>query len=259
MTPAAGVAQADKSQSKRLIVSADGLGGSARVNARVFAAQRDGILTSASLLVTGAAVAEAATRAREHATLGVGLHIALSGEAPVLPAFEIQSLVGDQGRLVAQPSALAGARPEEILEEMRAQHRRFRQLVGRPPTHLDVKDDAHLQRPVFDALLTLAWETGVPVRGVTPAMRLQLRREELLTIDHFLELPTEGGVAALWRLLDGIEEGVSELRCRAHQVSRDASSVAGVPGEAEWNGLTDEKVRAVIATQGIQLIHFGQL
>jgi chitin disaccharide deacetylase len=259
MTPVSAVAQTDARQGKRLIVSADEFGCSPEINRRVLAAHSDGILTSASLVVTGAAATEAGTLAQEHLTLDVGLSVALTGGAPVLPAFEVPSLSDEQGRLAAQPSALAGARPQELLDEMRAQHRRFRQLVGRPPSHLDVKDDAHLQRPVFDALLTLAWEMGVPVRGVTPAMRLQLRREDLSTIDHFLELPTEGGVAALWRLLDGIEDGVSELRCGPDRVVQAAAQTATASSEPDWNALRDAKVRAAIASLGIQLIHFGQL
>jgi len=259
MTPAPAAVQTDGSLGKRLIVSADEFGGSPEVNRRVLAAHRDGILTSASLAVTGAAAAEAATLAQEHATLDVGLHVALTGGAPALSAFEVPSLVDGQGRLAAQPSGLAGARPQEILDEMRAQHRRFRQLVGRPPTHLDVKGDAHLQRPVFEALLTLAWEIGVPVRGVTPAMRLRLRSEDLRTIDHFLEQPAEGGVAALWRLLDGIEDGVSELRCAPCRVAQGAAQAANAPGEPDWGVLSDAQVRAAIGSLGIQLIDFGQL
>jgi predicted glycoside hydrolase/deacetylase ChbG (UPF0249 family) len=259
MSPVPAAAHADVPRTMRLIVTADGFGDSPEVNRRILAAHRGGILTSASLMVTARGAAEAAALAREHSTLGVGLHVALSGESPVLPAFEIPSLVDERGRLVARPSAMAGARPKEILDEVRAQHRRFRQIVGRLPTHLDVKEDAHLQRPVFEALLTLAWEMGVPVRGVTPAMRQQARREDLRTIDHFLEQPAEGSVDALLQLLAGIESGVSELRYRACRASRDAVGATERPSEQEWDALTDARVREAVASRGIELIHFGQL
>ena len=251
MSPVPGLASKDRTQTKRLIVNADELGSSPEVNRRVLVAHRDGILTSASLAVTACAASEAATLAQENVSLGVGLHVALVGGSPVLPASEVPSLVDDQGRLAAKPSALADARPEEILDEMRAQHRRFRQLVGRSPTHLDARDDAHLQRPVFDALLTLAWELGLPVRGVTPAMRLRLRREDLWTADRFLDLPVPGGADALAGLLVGIEDGVTELRCRPQRTDET--------GDQEWNALADAKARATVASLGIQLIHFGQV
>jgi predicted glycoside hydrolase/deacetylase ChbG (UPF0249 family) len=259
MSSVPSVATGDKPPAKRLIVNADDFGWLPEVNRRVLAAHRDGILTSASLAVTAGAAAEAATLAQQNASLGVGLHIVLVGDAPVLPAREVLSLVDGQGRLPAKPAALADARPEEILDEMRAQHRRFRQLVARSPTHLDAKDDAHLQRPVFDALVTLAWELGLPVRGVTPAMRLRLRREDLWTADHFLELPALGGSDALVDLLMGIEDGVTELRCRPERASQEPAGTVESPGPQGWSALTDPGARATIAAQGIQLVHFGQL
>ena len=40
---------------------------------------------------------------------------------------------------------------------------------------------------MLEALLTLAWETGLPVRSASPAMRERLRREGIPTTDHFVE------------------------------------------------------------------------
>lgn len=66
----------------RLVVNADDFGSSPGANTAVLRSHRDGILTSASLLVSGDAAVEAAEIARAHPALGVGLHLALACARP---------------------------------------------------------------------------------------------------------------------------------------------------------------------------------
>ena len=61
----------------RVVVNADDFGASPAVNAAVVRAHREGVLTTASLMVTGAAFDEAVQLARATPTLAVGLHLAL--------------------------------------------------------------------------------------------------------------------------------------------------------------------------------------
>jgi predicted glycoside hydrolase/deacetylase ChbG (UPF0249 family) len=67
---------------RRLVVNADDFGGSSSINHAVARAYREGILTTASVMVNGPAFEEAVSLAREHPHLGVGLHLALS-DCPV--------------------------------------------------------------------------------------------------------------------------------------------------------------------------------
>src|SRR5712691_8118802 len=60
---------------RRLIVNADDFGRSASINQAVIRAHREGILTSASLMLNEQAYEEAVALAREHPQLGVGLHL----------------------------------------------------------------------------------------------------------------------------------------------------------------------------------------
>lgn len=84
---------------RRLIVNADDFGESSAVNAAVAEAHDRGVLTCASLLVTGDGFDEAVGMARERPGLGVGLHLALSGVRSALPAGEWGSLAGRDGQL----------------------------------------------------------------------------------------------------------------------------------------------------------------
>ena len=64
-------------EARRLVVNADDFGRSHSINAAVDRAQREGILTTASLMVNEVATEEAVQLARANPGLGVGLHLTL--------------------------------------------------------------------------------------------------------------------------------------------------------------------------------------
>lgn len=244
---------------KRLIVNADELGRSPGANAGVLEAHRQGIVTSASLMVTGSAAAGAAALAREAPDLGVGLHVVVTGGTPVSSAVEVPGLVDGRGLLPADLATLAAAPAEQILEETRAQLRRFRELMGRLPTHLDARGNAHSLRAVFEALVTLAWETGLPVRGASAAMRSRLRQEGIHTTDEFVdrEAGVGAGVTGLLRLIARLGGGTTELRCLPARPDEEAEGDGS--GERDLAVLTDPEVRSSLQTLGVRRLHFGQL
>src|SRR4051794_16931156 len=82
---------------RRLIVTADDFGMAPEVNEAVEAAHRRGVLTCASLVVTGAA-ADAVARARRMPDLGVGLHLALVSAPPALDPLDVPVLMDRKGR-----------------------------------------------------------------------------------------------------------------------------------------------------------------
>jgi predicted glycoside hydrolase/deacetylase ChbG (UPF0249 family) len=71
---------------RRLVVNADDFGRSWSINEAVVRAHRDGILTTASLMVNEVACKEAVELARENPRLGVGLHLSLAS-CPVSAGF----------------------------------------------------------------------------------------------------------------------------------------------------------------------------
>jgi chitin disaccharide deacetylase len=83
---------------KGLIVTADDFGIAPEVNEAVARGHREGILTCASLMVTGAAAADAVARAKADPSLAVGLHLVLVEGKPVLPPSQIPALVGPDGQ-----------------------------------------------------------------------------------------------------------------------------------------------------------------
>src|SRR5512146_2453166 len=88
---------------RRLIVNADDFGGSADINQAIIRAHREGILTSASLMVNEPAVDEAVALARENPRLGVGLHLTFLFGRSALPPKEIPGLVNARGEFGRNP------------------------------------------------------------------------------------------------------------------------------------------------------------
>lgn len=248
---------------KRLIVNADDFGRTAGINRGILAAHAKGIVTSTTMMVNYPAAVEAAQMAGEYTQLGLGLHLALTGGAPTLPAERVRTLVDGEGRLPARPDGLAGADPAEVLAEARAQLARFRALVGRDPTHFDSHHHSHRVEAVFEALMTLAWETGLPVRNGGHGMRDRLRKEGVPTTDRFVEgFYGEGATLAhLLQIIDAVEPGTTELMCHPAYVDeelRAGSSYADVRAD-ELAALTHRDARQAVQASGIKLVTFRDL
>jgi predicted glycoside hydrolase/deacetylase ChbG (UPF0249 family) len=136
--------------------------------------------------------------------------------------------------------------------------------MGRDPTHFDSHHHTHREVPaVFEAILTLAWETGLPVRNASPAMAQRLRREGVPAPDNFVEEFYDEG-ATLNDLIAIVEElpvGTSEIMCHPAVVDDELRSSSGYsePRTRELDILTHGGVRQAIQRSGVRLIHFGQL
>ena len=94
-------------EKRRLIVNADDFGLSHSVNAAVIHAHREGILTTASLMVNEPGFDEAVKLARENPKLGVGLHLTLLMGHAALSPDKIPGLVNDRGEFSNSPVASA--------------------------------------------------------------------------------------------------------------------------------------------------------
>src|SRR5262249_28497521 len=104
----------------------------------VIDAHQQGILTSASLLVTAPWAQDAASLGRAAVELSVGLHADLKRQ--------------DQ------------TDSEGVRNELREQFIRFQAFIGQPPTHLDSHHNIHRDPELLPLFLELAQEYKVPLR-----------------------------------------------------------------------------------------------
>jgi hopanoid biosynthesis associated protein HpnK len=150
---------------KKLIVNADDLGLTRGVNRGVLRAFRDGIVTSASLLVTGSAFDDAVTLARQNPQLDVGLHLALVEEQAILGREVLPTLVDKSGRLprtsgeFLRRALLARISWDDVEREIAAQIARF-QNTGLRLSHVDSHQHLHMFPAVFKIVSRLTHGMG---------------------------------------------------------------------------------------------------
>jgi hypothetical protein len=144
-----------------LTVIADDYGIGPETSRGILDLARRGAVTGTVLLVhTPYAEADVAAWRRAGPRAELGWHPCLTLDAPVLPASRVPSLVGPDGRFrrLGQFVArlLSGrVRPEEIEAELRAQLRRFRDLVGAPPSLVNAHHHVQVFPPVGSILAKL--------------------------------------------------------------------------------------------------------
>ncbi|MFN0087126.1 MAG: hopanoid biosynthesis-associated protein HpnK [Blastocatellia bacterium] len=164
-----------------LIINGDDFGYSEAVNRAILQAHREGVLTSASLMVNESAAAQAVEMARDHPALAVGLHLVLVLGRAALPPADLPTITDAGGRFT-DSSFRAGMRyyfnaraRRELRREMRAQFERFA-ATGLPFSHVDGHTHLHQHPVIFDELIRLCEEFGVRrVRVVKGEMRTSLR------------------------------------------------------------------------------------
>ncbi len=151
----------------RLIINADDFGLTRGVNRAIEELHRAKVLTSATLMATGAAFEDAAAIARANPTLGVGCHIVLTDGVPASPPETIPTLIGPDGKNFRSSfvdfiqALLRGRiREEDIRRETLAQIQKLQQ-AGIHPTHLDTHKHTHLFPAVCRPLLVLAEQNSI--------------------------------------------------------------------------------------------------
>lgn len=151
---------------RRLIVNADDFGRSTSINEAVIRAHREGILTTASLMVNEPACDQAVELAKQHPKLGVGLHIALLHGRSALPPEKIPGLVNERGEFSNDPVAsglkffFAPGLRAQIEAEITEQFARFR-ATGLKLDHVNGHLHIHLHPSVFSILMRRAAEWPV--------------------------------------------------------------------------------------------------
>lgn len=159
---------------KRLIVNADDFGWARGITDGVLRAHREGVVTSATLMVNQPASLYALEQARGAPGLDVGIHLNLCDGAPVLPARQVPSLVHGEGRFY--PAAEFTRRlwkgqvsAVEMEEEFRAQIRWMKER-GRSPTHADSHHHLHFHPRVAGPFLRALRAEGI-LRARPPRQR----------------------------------------------------------------------------------------
>ena len=278
---------------KHLIVNADDLGLTPGVNRGILRAFQNGIVTSASLLLTGSAFEEAVALARQNQQLDVGLHLTLVEERAVLGREFLPTLVDETGRFPRtsgeffRRAFLGRINWDEVKREIAAQIARF-QKTGLRLSHIDSHQHLHMFPPVFPIVRRLAsgmdnvlirnsagpWRKWPGVRMGRWIQKLGLNLACLsargLYAAPLLQMPdgmygfeVSGCLtrSVLEQILRKIPDGLYELIC--HPGESDAETQTRYRHwryhwAEELDALTAPETRVVLEQQGIALTSFAR-
>ena len=277
---------------RHLIVNADDFGYSSGVSDGIMQAHVDGIVTSTSIMINMPDAARAIQNVKTKIpSLGMGLHINLTEGRPIASPDDVPSLISSSGEFLSRDAfmaALPHIDAEQANREIRAQAERFTALVGAHPDHLDSHHHAtYLTPTVFEPMLAIATEYGIPIRNAIPRNRdtaLELlmtdgaRTKAEAWLDTVLRMTAAARVAApdhflidffgeqatlgdLLNLLLELEPGSTELMCHPALMDDMLATSSGytTQRQVELRALTHPSVQELVESEGIELITFGDL
>lgn len=280
---------------RKLIITADDFGLHPAVNEAVERACRDGVLTTASLMVAAPAADDAVVRARSLPDLHVGLHLVLADGHAQLPPERIPMLVDAEGRF-DDNMARAGVRfffsgrgRRQLAAEIEAQFAAFAR-TGLSLDHVNAHKHFHLHPTVLNMIIEIGRDYGLravrlpreplyknvvlPRRDFISRMpsvvllspwlwwlKNRISHAGLVSNDHVFGLSKTGRMreAALLQTIETLPVGVSEVYLHPAVANRITKSMASYDHVGEFEALTSPRVRAALEKAGISRISYSDL
>jgi len=229
---------------KLVIVNCDDLGSTYAANVGSYEALREGVATSASLMVPCPWARDAAARYRGE---DVGVHLTLNAEYDLYrwgPITHAPSLLdGDGGFPRTLEDVWDHADLDEVRRELRAQVERAI-YWGFDVSHLDSHmGTLQLKPEFFDVYLELAVEFGLPLRlsgssserVVGFPFRALAADEGVVFPDHFVYVRGVGSRRVIERALADLRPGVTELYVHPAVDTHELRALA-----PDWPGRVDD-------------------
>lgn len=280
---------------RNLIVTADDFGLAVPVNEAIERGNREGILSTTSLMVAAPATQDAIERARRLPGLRVGLHLVLVNGSPALPADRVPLLVNERGELESDLFR-AGVRyfftpgiRSQLEAEIRAQFQTFA-ATGLALDHVNAQNHMHVHPTILSLILKVGPEYGlravrIPREPFWPSwramrtspgtrlatsvllapwlslMRARLHAAGMATNDYVFGMNDSGRMTAhrVRAFLANLPSGTSELY--VHPATRvwPEAFPPEYDFEGEFEALIDPQVVSAVRSSQIRPVTFTEL
>ncbi len=266
--------------SKRLIINSDDYGRSPDISRGIRESHLRGVVTSTTCMMNIPTTAvDIGVAMRETPNLGLGVHLVLTAEKPILPRDQLKTITNEDGsflKLAILLSKLDQIDMSEVKAEWRAQIEAFINAAGRKPTHLDSHHHSSFFSPaLFRGMLELAKEYDCAIRfpftnnisselkqtfieGPSLIKEFNPRHPDVFIVDFYDEQATQ---EILLGIINNLKDGSTEIMCHPGYVD-DAfakESSYNSQRETELNILTDPAINRAIQARSIELITFANL
>ena len=220
---------------KIIIVNGDDFGASIGINRGLIEAHKNGILTSASLMINMPAAEEAIELSAAYPDLGVGLHVNFTNEGdPVIDLSDI----------------------EAARTELNEQYQRFVECAGRPPTHIDSHHNVHRRPELAPLFMELAEAQRLFLREHSPVRYFSSFYGQWGGESHPEHISPEQLVNVLET---EIQPGYTELACHPGYMNGEFISEYAVEREVELRSLCSRRVKQCIAELEIELVNYSSV
>ena len=214
---------------KYLIVNADDFGYTERVTQGITEAHKSGIVTSTSLMVDADYAVQAAELAKKYKKLGLGLHFVLKDE-------------------------------KNVKNELGEQFKRFCELTGEQPTHIDSHQHTHLDDKNKEIFVEFAKKHKIPLRQNSEAIyNGNFYGHSYDENWNHHPLHENIGLDNLKRIIQKLPSGITELCCHPGHFTPELNDPYNKEREIELAILTDPSIMLLIKELNIRLINFAEI
>ncbi len=273
---------------KQLIINSDDYGRTSEISRGIREAHLNGVVTSTTCMMNiPTTPADIAIALRETPSLGLGVHLVLTAERPLLSREQLKTITNKDGsflKLATLISKINEIDVKEVKAEWHTQIELFVKSTGRKPTHLDSHHHSSYFSPeLFRAMLELAKEydcairlpvvygsdemAGLPseligpIKEYAPKLLSEFnpRRPNAFFASFYDDLATR---EELNKILEEIQQdGTFEIMCHPGYVDEAFAkeSSYNIQRETELEVLTDPAIKQAIQARNIELISFANL
>jgi chitin disaccharide deacetylase len=277
-----------KIMTKRLIINSDDYGRTADISRGIRESHLHGVVTSTTCMMNiRTTPADIALALQETPKLGLGVHLVLTAERPLLSRERLQTITNEDGsflKLAMLISQIDQIEVNEVKTEWHAQVDLFVKTAGKKPTHLDSHHHSSYFSPaLFRAMLELAKEyecairlpvvygsdemAGLPseligpIKEYAPKLLSEFnpRRPNAFFASFYDDLATPEELNKIFAEIN--QDGTFEIMCHPGYVD-DAfakESSYNKQRETELEILTTPSIKRAIQANGIDLITFAEL
>lgn len=272
---------------RRLIINSDDYGRTPEVSRGIRDSHLRGVVTSTTCMMNiPTTAADIAIAMRETPKLGLGVHLVLTADQPLVKHEAVKSITDEKGnflKLAVLIEQINSINVDEVKLEWRTQIEAFVQAAGRKPTHLDSHHHtSYFSLDLFRAMLELAKEFKCGIRlplvygsndmaGLPPELIGPIREYAPQLLNEFNPPRPDGFFASFYgslatrdelrKIFNQISDGTYEIMCHPGYVDEillNASSYAK-ERETELEVLTDPAILQEIQKNSIELISFADL
>ncbi len=226
---------------RKLIVNADDLGQSPAINKGIIMAHKEGIVTSASLMVRYDSAKDAAEYVSKNPTLGVGLHI------------DLGEWIYTDGNWSALYEVVSLEDVKAVEQEINSQLESFYTIMKRKPTHIDSHQHVHQRKNIKPVCLALAQRLDITLRGCSSIVNYC--GDFYGQSDDGLAFHDAISVEGLIKTIEKIPAGITELACHP-SLNSDIKTMYSIERQMEVATLCDKTVRQKLLDAGIGLCSF---